>query len=360
MSARKKENRSGLGLDGIGDLSGLLNDSGHDSGISAPLELSLDLVDEDPDQPRTEENPGFSISSLNELAATIKKRGVKTPISVRENQNAPGRFIVNHGARRVRGSKIAGKKTIPAFIDNDYNEADQVIENLQRNELTSREIADFIGRELAKKVKKSDIASAIGKSSAFVSQHITLLDLPDPIAAVFNSGLVRDVTVVNELVKAHKKNPLEVENWLGDDKQEITRGSVKLLREYLDEKRKSQEKEAEEAEEARDPNTVDAFTEQTDAEDDQQRQEEAGDGIEDSEAVEEGGSKASPESPPSEDYGKIKKPIVFVLHDERRARLMLNKRPSSEGVGWIKYEDDGHEFEASLAAIELIALADGV
>ena len=124
------------------------------AGGAGPQELPLDLIDEDPHQPRTADNPGFSPESIAEIGETIKARGVKSPISVRENPDAPGRYLINHGARRYRGSKWAHKTTIPAFIDNDYNEADQVIENLQRNELTAREIADFIGRdaELAQKL----------------------------------------------------------------------------------------------------------------------------------------------------------------------------------------------------------------
>jgi ParB family chromosome partitioning protein len=156
---------------------------------------------------------------------------------VRENPEQPGRYLINHGARRYRGSKWAEKTDYPGFIDNDYNEADQVIENLQRNELTAREIADFIGRELAKGKKKGEIAKEIGKSPAFVTQHVTLLDLPEPIAEAFNSGRAKDVTVINELVTAYKKNPDEVGAWLADDSQELTRGSVKLLREFLDDKR---------------------------------------------------------------------------------------------------------------------------
>ncbi|MFT2112533.1 ParB/RepB/Spo0J family partition protein [Marinomonas sp. 2405UD68-3] len=337
MSAQKEQKMEGLGLESIGDLSGLLNDPENTKGAAGPLALALDLIDEDPNQPRTEDNPGFSKSSLEELAATIRHRSVKTPISVRENQDEPGRFIINHGARRFRGSRIAEKETIPAFIDNDYNEADQVIENLQRNELTAREIADYIGRELAKGMKKGDIASAIGKSAAFVSQHVTLLDLPEPIAEAFNSGRVNDVTVINELVKAYKKKPDEVVTWLSDDDQELTRGSVKLLREYLDDKRKHEEED-------RAPNAVDAFTGQTDAEDDNDQEED--------------------EIPPKkeskkQDPDKLKKAIVMVKHDERMGRMMLNRRPSAEGWAWIKYEDDGQEFEADLGVVELMALMDG-
>ena len=139
-NAKKKEQdkpqSSGLGLDGLGDLAGLLNEQpAANAGGAGPQELPLDLIDEDPHQPRTADNPGFSPESIAEIGETIKARGVKSPISVRENPDAPGRYLINHGARRYRGSKWAHKTTIPAFIDNDYNEADQVIENLQRNEL---------------------------------------------------------------------------------------------------------------------------------------------------------------------------------------------------------------------------------
>lgn len=206
---------SGFGLDSIGDLSGLLDTPETVGNVSTGfIELPLDLIDEDLNQPRKADNPGFLPESIAEIGATIKERGVKSPISVRENLEIQGRYIINHGARRYRGAKWAGKESIPAFIDNDYNETDQVIENLQRNELTAREIADFIGRELAKNKKKSDIAKEIGKSPAFITQHITLLDLPEPIADVFNTGRVRDVTMVNELVTAYKRSLQKSEHGL--------------------------------------------------------------------------------------------------------------------------------------------------
>lgn len=345
MSAKnaKKETEkqgAGLGLDGLGDLSSLLNDPAGTSSQQGdgPLHLPLDVIDEDPNQPRKSDNPGFSDDSLEELAVTIRDRGVKSPISVRVNPEAEGRYLINHGARRYRASKRAGKETIPAFVDNDYNEADQVIENLQRNELTAREIADFIGRELAKGKKKGEIAKEIGKSPAFVTQHVTLLDLPEPIAEVFNNGRAKDVTVVNELVTAYKKNPDEVGAWLADDSQELTRGSVKLLREFLDDKRRHQD------DDERDPNTVDAFTGKTDSED---------------EDGEQGASEGAKKEKKEEDPDKIKKAIVLVKHDDRMARLLTNRRPPAEGWAWLKYEDDGHEVEADLGDVQLMALMEG-
>jgi ParB family chromosome partitioning protein len=166
---------SGLGLESIGDLSDLLNQPETVARSFRPLELPLDLIDEDPHQPRTGQPRLLAGKPRRDRRDDQSLRGVKSPISVRENPDAPpGRYLINHGARRYPCSKWAHKTTIPAFIDNDYNEADQVIENLQRNELTAREIADFIGRELAKGKKKGEIAKELGKSPAFVTQHVTL------------------------------------------------------------------------------------------------------------------------------------------------------------------------------------------
>ena len=160
--------------------------------------------------------------------------------------------------------------------------------------------------------------------------------MPEPITAALNSGRARDVTLINELVTAYKKNPDEVGAWLADDSQELTRGSVKLLREFLDDKR-SQDGD-------RDPNTVDAFT---------GRAEDEGDNGES-----EGDAKKKKE-PKEQDPDKLKKAIVQVEHDGRPARIILNRRPPAEGFAWLKYEDDGQEFEANLAQVKLVALLEG-
>lgn len=318
---------SGLGIESLGDLSGLLSDptpvsADAPASTGKAAEIAMELIEEDPHQPRTY----FDQASLEELAATIAVRGVKTPISIRPNPDAEGRFIINHGARRFRASGIAGKTTIPAFVDGDYTESDQVIENLQRDALTAREIAEFIGRELAKKVKKGDIAKAIGKSPAYVTQHAALLDLPDPIAEIFQSERCRDVTLINELVGLYKKHPEGVTEWLADDEQEITRGTVKLLKEFL---------------------TFGG---------DEGERDEGGEG--------EGGSEPEPAAPKEKedkepDPDKLKKAIVIVQHDGRPGRLLLNRRPSHEGASWMKYDDDGSEFEAELSEVRLLSVIEG-
>ena len=253
---------------------------------------------------------------------------MKTPISVRENSRAPGRFIINHGARRYRASRLAGKDTIPGFIDNDYNEADQVVENLQRNALTAREIANFVGREMAKGFKNREIAQRISKSPAFVTQHATLLDLPDPIADAFNAGRVRDVTTINELVLLYKKMPREIRSWLDDPTQEITRVAVKLLRRFLESRHQDRS-------EFKDSQIIGKW----------------------------GGTQlAMPRqtnSVPSVEVLNLKNVALEVKHHLRTARLLLNRRVTDERFAWLKYEDDGAELEVELTQLQLVALRQG-
>ena len=286
--------------------------------IPEPLHISLDLIDEDPNQPRKDNNPGFSEESLNELAETIRFRGVKSPISVRQNPDDPYRYIINHGARRFRASKIAGYSTIPVFIDEDYYEIDQIIENLQRNELTALEIAEFIGREISRGKKMKVIAKEIGKSPTFISHHYALLNLPPEIDEAFNSGRIQDVTVINDLAAAHKKNPQEVLFWLSDETQEITRSSVRLLREFLDVKGEFENL----SEGKNDPDESDQ-----------------GKNI------------------PKSGEGKLRRHLqVQVGYQGRLGRLILTRKPLTAGYAWMKYEDEENEFEADLSRIQLVAI----
>ncbi|PXW84995.1 ParB family chromosome partitioning protein [Nitrosomonas sp. Nm84] len=212
MTGRKKDNKKGL---------------------VAPIgatEIDITLISEDIHQPRKE----FNQETLRELTETIKLRGVKSPISVRPNPDKPGTYIINHGARRYRASIHAGLTKIPAFIDTDYSEADQVIENLQRDDLTSREIADFIGRQLAGGKTKSEIARLIGKTNPYITMHATLLDLPDPLADVYRTGRCTDVTALYDLTRLYKANKEEAITWLAlSTQEEISRLDVYQFSKFL-------------------------------------------------------------------------------------------------------------------------------
>jgi len=300
--------------------------------IGSPLLISLNLIDEDPGQPRSPENPGFSPQSISELAASYGPKGPKTPISLRNDPLSPGRYIINHGHRRYRAAKLKKLSAIPAFIDNDYSEIDQLIENLQRNELTAQEIAAWIGKELAKGIKKAEIAKSIGKSAAFVSQHATLLHLPIPVSEAIRERKLSDVTVINELAKAFKTNPDKVAMWLSNEHQELTRGSVRLLRDYL--------------EEWANGNAIVASSVWDDASDADM-------------PLNELDFADSLQSSNEKNIDKLRRSILLIEHAGRPARLNLHRRPLSVGQGWIKYEDDGEEVECNLAEVKLVAILEG-
>jgi ParB family chromosome partitioning protein len=133
------------------------------------------------------------------------------------------------------------------------------------------------------------------------------------------------------LVTAFKKKPKEVTDWLDDDSQEITRGTVKLLREFLDEKRRSEQLDDEGPDDGGQESQDDAQ------------------GVND--------AKKKDETP--DDPEKMKKTIVQVKHNGRPARLILNRRPRAEGYAWLKYTDDGQEFEADLDKVRLVSLVEG-
>lgn len=323
------------------------------------LDLELSLIDEDPQQPRREDNPGFSEEKLNELVKSITRRGVKTPISVHNHPEKPGRFIINHGARRFRASKLAGKKTIPAHIDNDYTRTDQLTENLLREGNTPLEIATAIGEFLKRGMKKKEIAESIGKTAGYVTQYSSLLKLPKSIDTAFRNNRITDVTIIYELVQLHRDHPEEVDTWVNDESQEFTRGSMKYLRIYLAQKEEESELGPDmpggdsdlytggetgpaldasysPIDTASSPRTSDADGELSVAE------------------LSAGKNTGHPADP-----GKFKKAIVKVLHNKRVARLILDRRPPAEGYAWLKYEDDGYEFEAALRDVQLTAILEG-
>jgi len=304
-----------------------------------PLLLDITMIDPDPNQPRQSDNPGFSQESLQELANTIALRGVKMPISVRENPAKPGRYVINHGERRWRGSQVAGKTHIPAFIDNDYSDDDQVIENIQRNDLTAREVAVHIGRKLAAGLTKSQIAKILGKSPAFVTQHAALLDLPDCIADAFNQGLIRDVTVVNELVTAYKQDAGEVKKLLQENAgEDITRSAVKVFREFLDEKESNRQ----------DFNAIEAFN--SFADDPLPLQT-----VEEVEPLPEE-ARDAPEPPAKR--GKLKRARLVVDYEGEQGCILLTRLPSEEGKAWIKFDRSGREEELNLKNVRLICLTE--
>lgn len=175
-----------------------------------PLLLPLDSIDEDPDQPRQEFDPG----ALQELADSIGQRGVLQAISVRPHPHQPQRWMLNMGARRLRASRMVGKPVIPAFVDEAADSYDQIIENEQREGLKPLELALFVQKRLAHGESQSDIARQMGKSRAYVTYATALIGTPDWLMSAYREGRCRGLHELYELRRLHDAAPRTVEDWL--------------------------------------------------------------------------------------------------------------------------------------------------
>lgn len=204
-----KNTFEGLDFSGFDTLTALDTKKDQDKELAAGhKELALDMVIEDPDQPRR----SFDAEALQELADSIAKRGVLQAIVVRP-KNKDGKHVIVMGARRYRASLLAKRKTIPAIIRVEGSDGyDQMVENIQREALSHRDIALFVRNELAKGVKAVAIAAGLGKPRAWVSLYVDFFEMPSIIQERSNNLGIRSAY---ELHKAYGIDPEATEAFIG-------------------------------------------------------------------------------------------------------------------------------------------------
>ena len=194
-----------------------------------PLALSMSDIVEDPAQPRTY----FSEESIASLAAQIQastSQKIHSPISVKPI-NADGKYVINHGARRFRATRLLGSTTIPAFIEALHTDYDQVAENIQRENLSPLDIALFIKKRLAKGDTKGFIAAQLGQQPSFISEHLPLITAP-----VFIQELARDKRVgartLYDLIHVHSEFPKDALAYVATS-ADVSRAGVAALAKAL-------------------------------------------------------------------------------------------------------------------------------
>ncbi len=135
---------------------------------------STDLVYPDPEQPRQH----FDADALDELASSIKEKGVIQPLVVRKSED---HYILIAGERRLRASRRAGLKEVPVLVkDVASNEALELalIENIQREDLNAIEEALAYQRLLAQPdATQETVSKRLGKPRSTVANCVRLLRL---------------------------------------------------------------------------------------------------------------------------------------------------------------------------------------
>jgi len=133
----------------------------------------------------------FDEGPLNELAESIRSKGVLLPLLVRP---VNGHYEIVAGERRYRASKLAGRDTVPATV-RELSDAEclevQLIENLLRTDLHPFEEAQgfraLLDREGGKYTVEK-ISAKTGKAASFIAKRLKLLDLAKPAADAFLAG----------------------------------------------------------------------------------------------------------------------------------------------------------------------------
>lgn len=161
--------------------------------------IDVDKILPNPYQPRRD----FDEEALKELAESIKQYGLLQPVTVsrKEEEKEDGGFVTMYeliaGERRLRASKLAGLKQIPALIrvgdDNNTRAELALIENLQREDLNPIDRAtalDRLQKEFA--MKHEEIGKKMGKSRVFVTNSIRLLQLPKEIQEALGKGKISE------------------------------------------------------------------------------------------------------------------------------------------------------------------------
>ncbi|GLS86257.1 chromosome segregation DNA-binding protein [Cypionkella aquatica] len=185
----KKFDRRGLGR----GLSALMADVNIDSVSAAPelraseLLLPVEKIVPNPDQPRRD----FEPQALNDLAASLRQKGVIQPLIVRKK---PGQdlYEIVAGERRWRAAQIAQLHELPViireFTDSEVLEI-AIIENIQRAELNAieealayRQLMDRFGHTQEK------IAEALSRSRSHIANLLRLLALPGDVQQMVQSG----------------------------------------------------------------------------------------------------------------------------------------------------------------------------
>ncbi|HEX8619872.1 MAG TPA: ParB/RepB/Spo0J family partition protein, partial [Thermoanaerobaculia bacterium] len=167
--------------------------------------LPLELIEPNSDQPRTQ------LGNIEELAASVREKGVLEPILVR--QMGPNRYQIISGERRYRAATMAGLDEIPA-IELDVDDKEQLeialIENIQRKDLTAFEEADgFAVLQQKFGYTHEKIAQVIGKSRTTITETLMINDIPPRIRAMCHEASIQSKSVLVQVARAGSEESME-------------------------------------------------------------------------------------------------------------------------------------------------------
>lgn len=168
--------------------------------------LQLDTIDPSPTNPRR----SMGERELEELAASIRERGLLSPILVRR-QNSSSRYVIIAGHRRYAAHQRIGAREILALVVDDRYDArqadiDAVIENLQRADVSAVDAGHAYRRILdIEKISQNELARRLGVSPGHVSKMLAVLELPEDVQEQIRTGAVSYETALDKRAAASQE-----------------------------------------------------------------------------------------------------------------------------------------------------------
>ncbi len=150
--------------------------------------VPVERIEPNPDQPRR----SFTPEALEELAASIREKGVIQPLIVRRHPTRADSYEIVAGERRWRAAQIAQVHELPVilreFTDSEVLEV-AIIENIQRADLNPLEEAQAY-RQLMDRFghTQEKLAEALSKSRSHIANLLRLLNLPDEVQGMLRDG----------------------------------------------------------------------------------------------------------------------------------------------------------------------------
>jgi ParB family chromosome partitioning protein len=175
-------------------LAALIGDAADDADTSdrsrGQRQVPVEFLRPNPRNPRKR----FDDRELEDLAASIRHRGIVQPIVVRALPDLPDAFEIVAGERRWRAAQRAGLHEVPIVvveIDDRTSLEFAIIENVQRADLNAIEEGAGYERLIAEfKYSQADLAQALGRSRSHVANTLRLLQLPASIQAMVTEGQI--------------------------------------------------------------------------------------------------------------------------------------------------------------------------
>jgi ParB family chromosome partitioning protein len=168
--------------------------------------IPLQLIEPNAGQPRQ------NLGNIEELAASIREKGVLEPILVRALGTS--RYQIISGERRFRAATLAGLDEIPA-IELEVDDKEQVeialIENIQRKDLTPFEEAEgFLLLQQKFSYTHEKIAQVIGKSRTTITETLSINEIPDRIRAMCREAGIASKSVLVQVARAGSEEAMDL------------------------------------------------------------------------------------------------------------------------------------------------------